>query len=256
MKTKVQLDGREYRVDLNQPLDISIPLSPEGPRAWYVDPLQIKPVRNEMFTGSVAEGGNVNFRNVFFNPHGHGTHTESSGHIDKEVVSVNSILKQHFFTALLVSIEPEIYGESEVAFRDKGDRIITKDQIDKAIKNANCEALILRTLPNSTDKKSMVYSGTNPPFLEPEALTLMRSKGIKHLLLDLPSVDREEDGGRLQAHHAFWKSGFEGDDNCTITEMIYVPNEVRDGSYLLNLQTAPFENDATPSRPVLFELKS
>ena len=256
MKTKVQLDGREYRVDLNQPLDISIPLSPEGPRAWYVDPLQIEPVRNEMFTGSVAEGGNVNFRNVFFNPHGHGTHTESSGHIDKEVVSVNSILKQHFFTALLVSIEPEIYGESEVAFRDKGDRIIKKDQIDKAIKNATCEALIIRTLPNSADKKSMVYSGTNPPFLEPEALTLMRSKGIKHLLLDLPSVDREEDGGRLQAHHAFWKSGFEGDDNCTITEMIYVPNEVRDGSYLLNLQTAPFENDATPSRPVLFELKS
>jgi len=256
MKTKVQLDGREYRLDLNQPLDISIPLSPEGPRAWYVDPLQIEPVRNEMFTGSVAEGGNVNFRNVFFNPHGHGTHTESSGHIDKEVVSVNSILKQHFFTALLVSIEPEIYGESEVAFRDKGDRIIKKDQIDKAIKNATCEALIIRTLPNSADKKSMVYSGTNPPFLEPESLTLMRSKGIKHLLLDLPSVDREEDGGRLQAHHAFWKSGFEGDDNCTITEMIYVPNEVRDGSYLLNLQTAPFENDATPSRPVLFELKS
>jgi kynurenine formamidase len=92
--------------------------------------------------------------------------------------------------------------------------------------------------------------------LEPEALTLMRSKGIKHLMLDLPSVDREVDGGRLQAHHAFWKSGFKDDDSCTITEMIFVPDQVADGAYLLNLQTAPFENDATPSRPVLFKLNS
>ncbi|MGB6036773.1 MAG: cyclase family protein, partial [Cryomorphaceae bacterium] len=158
MKTKIQLDGKEYQLDLSQPLDISIPLSPDGPRAWHVEPMEIVPVRNDLFTGSIAEGGNVNFRNIFFNPHGHGTHTESSGHIDKEVISVNSILKQHFFTALLVSIEPEIYAESEVVFRDKGDRIITKDQIEKAIKDVNCEALIIRTLPNSTDKKTMVYS--------------------------------------------------------------------------------------------------
>jgi kynurenine formamidase len=256
MKTKIQLDGKEYQVDLSQPLDISIPLSPEGPRAWYVDPMTIEPVRNDLFIGSIAEGGNVNFRNVFFNPHGHGTHTESSGHIDEEVISVNSILQQYFFTALLVSIEPEIYDESEVVFRNQGDRIITKDQIEKAINDVKCEALVIRTLPNSPDKKSMVYSGTNPPFLDPEALTLMRSKGIKHLLLDLPSVDREVDGGRLQAHHAFWKSGFDGDNTCTITEMIFVPDDVSDGSYLLNLQTAPFENDATPSRPVLFKLNN
>lgn len=256
MKTKIQLYGKEYQMDLSQPLDISIPLSPEGPRAWYLDPMTIEPVRNALFVGSIAEGGNVNFRNVSFNPHGHGTHTESSGHIDEEVVSVNAILKQYFFTALLVSIEPEIYGGSEVVFRNQGDRIITKDQIDSILRDVNCEALVIRTLPNLIGKKSMVYSGTNPPFLEPEALSLMRSKGIKHLLLDLPSVDREVDGGRLQAHHAFWKSGFEDDNTCTITEMIFVPDEVADGIYLLNLQTAPFENDATPSRPVLFELNN
>ncbi len=119
MKTKIQLNGQEYRLDLSQPLDISIPLSPEGPRAWYVDPMTIEPVRNDLFIGSIAEGGNVNFRNVFFNPHGHGTHTESSGHIDEVVISVNSILKQHFFTAELVTFEPEIFGEREVNFEIK-----------------------------------------------------------------------------------------------------------------------------------------
>ncbi|MFT6997488.1 MAG: arylformamidase [Cryomorphaceae bacterium] len=256
MKTKIQLDGKEYQVNLREPLDISIPLSPSGPRAWYVDPLKIEPVRNDQFIGSIAEGGNVNFRNVFFNPHGHGTHTESSGHIDEEVISVNTILQHYFFTALLVSIEPETYDSIDVVYREKGDRIITRAQIEKAIKDSSCEALVIRTTPNSADKKSMVYSGTNPAYFEPEALTLMRSKGIKHLLLDLPSVDREVDGGRLQAHHAFWHSGFDEDENCTITEMIFVPNEIEDGLYLLNLQTAPFENDATPSRPVLFKLNS
>jgi hypothetical protein len=40
----------------------------------------------------------------------------------------------------------------------------------------------------------------------------------------------------------------------TITELIFVPNEVKDGPYLLNLQTAAFENDATPSRPVIYPI--
>jgi hypothetical protein len=37
--------------------------------------------------------------------------------------------------------------------------------------------------------------------------------------------------------------------------MIFVDNEVKDGSYLLNLQIASFENDASPSKPILFEIK-
>jgi len=41
--------------------------------------------------------------------------------------------------------------------------------------------------------------------------------------------------------------------DSTITELIYVPNEVLDGAYLLNLQIAPFESDASPSRPLLLE---
>ena len=254
MKIKIDLNGVEYNADLSQPLDISIPLSPDGPRAWYVDPMTIEPVRTDRFTGSVAEGGDVNFRNIFFNPHGHGTHTESVGHIDREVTSVNAILSQYFFSALLVSIEPESYPGGDSPFREKGDRIITKNQIEKALHETDCEAFVIRTTPNLDYKKSMEYSGANPAYLEPEALSFLRKKGIKHLLLDLPSVDREVDGRKLQSHHEFWQSGQEDDRGCTITEMIFVPDEIQDGHYLLNLQTAPFENDATPSRPVLFSL--
>jgi hypothetical protein len=42
---------------------------------------------------------------------------------------------------------------------------------------------------------------------------------------------------------------------ATITELIYVPAEVNDGLYLLNLQVAPFVADAAPSRPVLYPLR-
>jgi len=95
-------------VDLSKPIDISIPLSPDGPRAWYVDKMRIEPVQNDAFTGSVKLGGSVNFNDIHFNPHGHGTHTESYGHISKDVVSINSVLNQFFFVAELISITGRI----------------------------------------------------------------------------------------------------------------------------------------------------
>jgi kynurenine formamidase len=256
MKIKVELNDQSYEADLHKPLDISIPLSPAGPRAWYVDPLKIEPVRTERFTGSVAEGGDVNFRNISFNPHGHGTHTESVGHIDQAVTSVNQSLTQYFFSALLVTIEPLPFENTAKKYGEPGDKIIIKDQVEKVLGDHNCAAFVMRSLPNGKEKKSKNYAGTNPPFLEPEALTFLRNRKVKHLLLDLPSVDREEDSGELLAHHAFWMGDREDDKHCTITEMIYVSDEIEDGLYLLNLQTAPFENDATPSRPVLFKLNS
>jgi hypothetical protein len=74
------------------------------------------------------------------------------------------------------------------------------------------------------------------------------------LLVDLPSVDKEKDGGALLAHNAFWNTTGKIRINATITEFIFVPNEVEDGEYLLNLMIAPFENDATPSKPILYKI--
>ena len=70
-------------IETDKPIDISIPLTNDNynPRAWYVDPPVFEPVRANGFIGSRKEGGAVNFRNIFFNPHGHGTHTECLGHI-------------------------------------------------------------------------------------------------------------------------------------------------------------------------------
>ena len=100
----------------------------------------------------------------------------------------------------------------------------------------------------------MQYSHTNPPYLLEEAAVYLREKGIKHLLIDLPSVDKEQDGGKLLAHNAFWNTVGEIRFDATITEFIYVPNRSEDGEYLLNLMVAPFENDATLSKPILYKI--
>lgn len=249
------ISGQSLKTDLSKPIDISIPLHPHGPRAWYVDKMLIEPVMTDRFTGSVALGGAVNFRNISFNPHGHGTHTETVGHINDEVVSINKTLKTYFFKAVLITISPKPFFGTETAYRKHDDLIITKADVEKALGDKICEALIIRSAPNTDEKLSKNYSNTNPGYLEPEALNFIREKGIKHLLTDLPSVDREEDGGKLLAHRAFWHGNRPDDLECTITEFIYAPNAVADGYYLLNLQIAPFENDASPSKPVLYRLE-
>ena len=74
------------------------------------------------------------------------------------------------------------------------------------------------------------------------------------MLVDLPSVDKEKDEGKLLSHNAFWNTSGKLRMAATIPEFIYVPNSVEDGEYLLNLMIAPFENDATPSKPVLYRI--
>ncbi|MCO5267489.1 MAG: cyclase family protein [Brumimicrobium sp.] len=141
------------------------------------------------------------------------------------------------------------------------DKIENKNQINNLqLKIAfDCDkttkALIIRTLPNSTEKLTVDYSSTNPPYMDVQCIDVLNEAGVEHLLLDLPSVDRESDNGVLAMHHAFWQVPENPQFHKTITELIFVPNEVPDGNYLLSLQVAPFENDASPSRPVLYAVK-
>jgi kynurenine formamidase len=254
MKATIQHNNTTFQVDLSKPIDISIPLSntEANPLAWYIDKPIIEPVKFDEWVGKVSSGmSSTNFNNIHFNPHGHGTHTECLGHITQDFYSINQSLKQFFFLAELVSVQPEEQGE---------DLVITKEQIQTALNGKSPEAIVIRTLPNENGKLSRKYSHTNPPYLSEDAALFMRESGIQHLLIDLPSVDKEKDKGKLLAHKAFWNVKDVKNLNtdarmaATITEMIYVADEVRDGSYLLNLQIASFENDASPSKPMLYKI--
>lgn len=247
MKIRLEWAGKTWEANLDKPLDLSIPLrsGSENPKAWWAPDPRFEPVKMGDFIGSVSKGGSVNFFNVFLNPHGNGTHTESLGHISSQQESINQHLKTYHCIAQVLSVTPNRL--------DRGDQVIPASTF--ADIEPNIEALIIRTLPNS-GKLKKDYSGSNAPYYEPEGLAQLAKKGIKHLLVDLPSVDREEDDGKLAAHRAFWEYPDNPRLAATISELVYVPDEIADGVYLLNLQIPPFELDAAPSRPVLFHLQS
>ncbi|MCB0398537.1 MAG: cyclase family protein [Winogradskyella sp.] len=247
MIATIEYNSRKLKIDLEQPLDISISIKDgkSNVNAWYIGPPKIEPEVFDDDVISVENGASVNFNTITFNPHSHGTHTETVGHIVKEKYSINKYLKRFFFLAEVVTVAPEK--------RDM-DNVISAKQLQFALGNKKRDALVVRTIPNTNDKITKQYSNTNWTYFEEDAIRLLVKKGIKHLLVDLPSIDKEEDGGELKGHNAFWNTNGKIRKDATITEFIYVSNKIEDGSYFLNLQIASFENDATPSKPVLYKI--
>src|SRR5689334_9572951 len=185
MISTIEHNGKKFQAALSSPIDISLPLK-ETPQphvsAFYLPDVKYQTAESGSFVGSVQRGGSCNVNNISFSPHGNGTHTECIGHITKEKYSINDCLKDFFFMALLITVTPE---------QNDGDAIVSKAQLQRQIGNHHPDALLIRTLPNDENKKAKNYSGTNPPYIHHEAAALVCELGIKQLLIDLPSMDKE-----------------------------------------------------------------
>lgn len=241
----MNIGKRKLEIKLNDFHDISIPPKRFNPVNAYDLPNPMYSIfSTEGFTGNVRQGGSCNVEELYLVPHGNGTHTECVGHISIEPVWIDSCLAKYFFSALLLSVEPEEEGDSWIIRRHHLEASYMTYQYPT-------EALILRTLPNPEGKVSRRYAGTHPPYLSEGAINFINENGFKHLLVDLPSVDHENDSG-LKAHHLFWNYPSKPERDKTITELIYVPDKVTDGYYMLNLQVASLQSDASLSRPILF----
>ena len=240
--------GQRYCADLSKPIHIAIPLrdGPEHqPNAYGAPPYETAPYKSGDFVGAIEAGSPVNYYNVRLNPHGNGTHTETVGHIATGGYAIHECLNASHVIAELITVYP--------VEREDGDIVIHRKTLE-ALCRHEADALIVRTLPNPSEKQIRKYTGTNPPYFTPEAMQWIHDRNYMHLLTDLPSVDRESDGGALKAHKIFWQVETSPLIHKTITEMIYVANDIEDGIYLLNIQIAPMILDASPSRPVLFKL--
>ena len=252
MKATILYNEQNYAVDLAKPIDISIPLKAgmDNVNCWYAPFVDISPVKMGDFIGDVNQGGPVNFMNVRLNPHGNGTHTECVGHISSEQHVLDQCMKEFFFKAHVVSIFPTL--------ADNGDKVITLETVRAILGDVSGrdfgKAIVIRTLPNVDTKLVHQYSGTNPTYMDHLAMKYLVELGFEHLLIDLPSVDREEDAGKLLAHRAFWQFPYDVRKSCTISELIFVPDSVKDGDYFLNIQITSLQMDASPSKPVLFEI--
>lgn len=249
MEIRTTILGQAHYARLSEPQDISIPLdfAGENPNCFYAPLPTVSPVIAGDFIGDTSQGGLVNFKTIQLNPHGNGTHTECVGHIAKDPYFLPDSLRNYHFTARLISVYPQR--------QSSGDRVIERQQLAAHLRPGETQAVVIRTLPNDSSKRTRQYSGTNPPYLQAEAAQLLCDYGIDHLLLDLPSVDREEDDGVLAAHHTFWQYPHQPRKNATITELCYLPDHLKDGLYLLNLQITSILLDASPSKPVLYPLR-
>lgn len=246
--------------NLTDPIDISIPLVFGGPQpnAYGVEPASSQACSAGELVGDTRRGGSCNFEQYSFIPHCNGTHTECVGHITHERISIRECLQDVIIPAILVTVAPKAIAN--------GDMVITRESL-RAVEAFRVNylerptALIVRTLPNDDSKLSRRYGDTVPPYFAADAIEFIVDEGFAHLLVDLPSIDRIYDEGRLANHRIFWdvapgsfEIGRSSRFKSTITELIYVPGEVPDGEYLLNLQIAPFAADASPSRPLLFPM--
>ena len=243
---EIIFNQKKYRIRMDQGVDISIPLdNHHGPNCFNAPPYKAEPLKSGNFIGDTRKGSPVNFYNISLNPHGNGTHTECIGHITKERYSINEQLSEHHFMAQVVSCALK---------KHQGDLIVEKEPLINAVNGVS--ALIIRTRPNSVAKKQKNYTNTNPPYLSTDAMKFIVEQNIKHLMVDLPSVDREEDGGSLKCHKIFWNYPEAPRMNATITELIFVPDTVKDGFYFCNLQIPSFQLDAAPSKVILYPLHS
>ncbi|MGH8650813.1 MAG: cyclase family protein [Gammaproteobacteria bacterium] len=273
MRFRFSLDTTAYEVDLSRPMPIGIPVEFGGqqPNFFDADMAQAHALELGGFLGDTRRGGSCNVETITITPHCNGTHTECAGHILDQAISVLDMVSPTPCLALVVSVRPEAAehsGDSYSVPLDPDEQLITRRALDSALKpfasNSLAQALVVRTLPNNSDKRWRHYRGANShPFFSIEGMQRVLETQTSHLLVDTPSVDRAKDGGKLWVHRMFWRiaqgsrtAPKQGLPKRSITEMIYVPDDIADGLYLQDLHIAPFVAEAAPSRPILYPLRT
>lgn len=253
----------EYgRVDTSAGIDVGITANFEGkgPLLFGVSPATATPLEAGGTPFQVSAGGSVNCHQISFIPHCHGTHTETAGHICSEILPISEVAPLSLLLSEVISVTPVTFAETEeecTPSAEADDLVITESALKIIKRDSRASALLIRTLPNSEEKALRNYR--TAPYFTVAAMRYLLETGVNHLLIDLPSLDRLADNGVLMNHRLFWNiapgsTALPDASNRmkTVTELIYISDEVSDGMYLLSLQVPRFEIDAAPSRPVLY----
>ena len=230
------------------------------------------------FIGSIASGGPVNAEILEIIPHCQGTHTESVAHVTAGSASAYAtagggaglneqigITNTSLLSAVLISLPATAVEQTKERYHLGAlseEPLLTcaalqqDEQLQQWLQHA--DAVIIRSLPNPVSKRNRNYE-VLPwyPVLSEAAIAYLSALRLSHLLIDTPSLDRADDGGRVYNHKTWWGVQTDGSidhPQRLLTEMIYAPDDIADGLYLLDMQIAPLVSDAVPSRPVIYPL--
>jgi len=254
----------DWRTRLGEALSLArvLDFGAPHPRVFGAPPATTTPFVAGAFNGEVARGASCNCRAVHLVPHCNGTHTESVAHLTVESLRLTDLVPLEPLPAVVVSVRPvaaQQSGETADPPPLPGDRLVTATQIDRGWPAAwpadlpSPRVLVLRTGVHDGDDVA--------PYLSLEAARRIVERGIDHVVVELPSVDRAEDEGRLAGHRILFglppgstRLADAARPHATVTELAQVPATCPDGPCAVQLQLTPWTGDAVPSRPVLFPL--
>ena len=177
MKFSFEHSGKKYQGQTDETHSIGITLDFDGPQPNHFGTEQ---ARREVlklgeFVGDTSQGGSCNVDWLHLIPHCNGTHTETISHIVNDDIWVGHTAQEGLYLALLVSVKPVLQrqlpaSQQEESYRpplSPEDWVITAAMLKAAIggfpqfQQRKPEALLVRTLPNSPDKKSRAYAQGN-----------------------------------------------------------------------------------------------
>jgi arylformamidase len=256
---RIALGGRELGTDLSRPVSLARQLDFEGaqPQHFGAPAASARPFEVGDFKGAVARGASCNCEVISLIPHCNGTHTECVGHLTRERLDASAVAPLGLLPALVVTVDAEpaaAGGERSDPDPQRGDLLITRGALERAWPRELPfvpRALIVRTSPARAEATS--------PYLTRQAAMLLVERGISELVVELPSIDRAHDEGRLTAHRIFFglppgatALAAATRPGATVTELARVPAAVNDGAWLLELQLPALGGDAVPCRPLLY----
>ena len=191
-------NNQDYKIDTKISFDISIPYNFNGaqPNFYDVNPGQLKPFKSGGIIYSVAAGSGCNVPEISMNIHCSGTHTEFVGHLLANTGDVGILLKDILIPAVLITVDPNLFASVKESYHcdvNNNEFVVSRESVQNEVKKweaHQARTLIIRTTPNTEDKKYYRYTQNIPPFFTNDALRYIIDSDIEHLVVDLPSIDR------------------------------------------------------------------
>lgn len=246
----LSLNSKIFSFQLGKPVSVSRPiLIDKHTHAFNLPDVLSRPFKYEnIFIGDVLQGGSCNVDILSFCPHNL-THVETSDHILNQksaYASINKVPVNH--------LQGLVYVIDLTKKLNPDTKLIQLKHIEDELAKISypITAIALKTFASELSPE---YDFTGKNFL---ALSKEVSEYISHcsfasqkittLLLDLPSTDQENDGGKLLAHRAFFEipdKGFEFLDTKkkVIAELTYL-NEIKQNYYYFIMTPAKIQTNA------------
>ena len=262
MLINISYNNKTYTFNPEEGIDISIPVNfnnNQNPKFYDESSPQKEYYKYNNTEYSIDKDAGCNVPLIHMNIHCCGTHTETANHIFKDGPYISDIKNINYIPSKLISINPQLCSNEEYHVNfNEDDKVITKELIKNEIGNLDkfiIQALIIRTLPNFKEKISKNYNNALYPFLSNDAVKYLIKIGVKHIIIDTPSIDRYNDDGKLGNHKIFFSDNKNNPNHNTITELVFIPDDCKDGNYFLNLGFPKFCLDAAPSRPTIYPIQ-